>query len=74
MGRSSYLNITVIVLGGPNEAALAFDDLRYHVINEPMLIPQPVLLKVGFICALIDILEDIFKPPIVPNRKYSSVL
>lgn len=43
------LYISIIVLAGPNEASLRFHGLGHHVINETVLIPDALGLKLSTI-------------------------
>lgn len=46
LGNHVRLDITVVVLAGPNKLAARFEGLGHHVINETMLVPDVVGLKV----------------------------
>ena len=59
------MNITVVVLAGPNEATARFDDIRNHIINKAMLIPETLCLKLFSVISVVDFLEDILEATIV---------
>jgi hypothetical protein len=45
LGDGIDLNISVIVLAGPNEASFGLDHVSDHIIDKPVLIPNLILLK-----------------------------
>ncbi len=59
------LHVTIIVLAGPDKAALALDHIGDHIINEAVLIPEPSLFKFLLIVGLVDRLEEVLEPAVV---------
>lgn len=49
LGHRVRLHVTIIVFTGPDEAALRFHSLGHHVIDEPVLIPDLLSFKLGFV-------------------------
>lgn len=49
MRNAVRLNIAIVILARPHEAAIALHRKRHHVINQAMLIPQFLRLKLRFI-------------------------
>jgi hypothetical protein len=43
------LNITVVVLAGPHKAAGRFQGLGDHVVNQTVLVPDLLLLKLLYV-------------------------
>ena len=59
------MNITIVVLAGPDEATTRFDDIRNHIVNKTMLVPETSSLELRLISAVVDLLEDILEATIV---------
>ena len=65
MSNRVRLDIAIIVLASPNKSALCFHSIGNHVIDQPMLVPDVLGLKLGLVLGLIDLLEDILEAPII---------
>jgi len=59
------LDITVIILAGPNITTLTFDSISNHIINKSMLVPKTHLLEFSFVCRLINFLENVLESTII---------
>jgi hypothetical protein len=59
------LNISVIVLAGPDVASFALDHLSNHIVYQSMLIPKFLALEVGSIGFLVNFFEDILETAVV---------
>ncbi len=46
------LDVAIVVLGGPNEAALGLERQRHHVVDEAVLVAQARGLELGGVVAL----------------------
>ena len=46
------LDVAVVVLAGPDEAAARFETLSDHVVDQTVLVPDAVLLEFGFVAAV----------------------
>merc|ERR550539_546232 len=66
------LDITVVVLAGPDEAAAGLDGVGDHVIDETMLIPKISSLELSSVVLIVDLLEDILEATVVSFK--NSVL
>lgn len=49
LSQDVRLYISVIVLAGPHKATGRLEHLSHHVVNEPMLVPDLILVKVSLI-------------------------
>ena len=47
LGHGVRLHVSVVVLAGPDEAAVGLHALGHHVVDEPVLVPDPLGLKLG---------------------------
>ena len=45
LGHHVRLDVTVVVLGGPDDAALPLEHLGHHVVDEPVLVDDPGRLE-----------------------------
>lgn len=54
-----------LTLQGHNEPTLALDHLSNHVVNETMLVPDALGVKLLLVGRLVDLLEDILEAAIV---------
>jgi hypothetical protein len=52
-------------LQGHHEPALALDHLRDHVVDQPVLVPELLCLKLRAVVTLVDLLEDVLEPAVV---------
>jgi hypothetical protein len=59
------LDVSIVVLAGPDESSVALDSISHQIVNESMLIPKPSLLELLLIILLVDLLKDIFESSIV---------
>jgi len=59
------LNITIVVLTGPQKSTARFDSISNHIIDESMLIPESSSIELCFIVSIVNFLEDIFESTIV---------
>ena len=59
------LDITIVVLAGPDEATAGLDNVGNHIIDETMLVPKTGGLKLGFVRSLINFSKDILEATIV---------
>lgn len=60
------LNVTVVILTGPDESSRGFDGLSNHVINETVFVVNTELLEFSLVLAVVDFLEDVLEATIVP--------
>src|ERR1700731_3252664 len=61
LGNNVGLDVTVIVLAGPDKTTLALQSLSNHVVNQTVFIPDASGVKLLLILRLKDILEDILE-------------
>mgnify|MGYP006933347656 CR=1 FL=1 len=59
------LNVTVVVLAGPDEASFGFDHVSDHIIDESVLIGDTSSLEILLELGIIDSLEDILESSVV---------
>ena len=59
------MDITIVVLAGPDVSSLALDDLGDHIVDESVLIPEFLLLELDLVGALVEGLEDILEATVV---------
>jgi len=59
------LDVTVVVLAGPNIASLSLDDLCDHIVDKSVLIPQLLGLEVLLVDVVVECLENILEPSVV---------
>ena len=52
LGDDIRLDVAVVVLAGPDEAAARFETLSDHVVDQTVLVPDAVLLEFGFVAAV----------------------
>jgi hypothetical protein len=65
LGNNVGLDVTVVVLHGDDVAALGFDHLGDHVVDETVLVPDLCGLELGLVCGVVDLLEDVLEPSVV---------
>ena len=63
--HSVRLHVTVVVLGGPDIAALPLESRRHHVINQAVLIGDARFLKSILELRLEDLLEDVLEATVI---------
>lgn len=59
------LNITIVVLAGPNEPSRGLEHLGDHVVDQAVLVPDLLGLELLLVVALVDLLKDILEASIV---------
>ena len=59
------LNVTVVVLAGPHHTTITLDDLGDGIVDEAVLVPETLCLKVLLVLALVDLLEDVLELAVV---------
>lgn len=64
MGQATVVWVR-LTLHGDDEATIALDHLRDHVIDKSMFVPDALGIEVLLVVRLKDLLEDILKPPVV---------
>lgn len=65
LGNDIGLDVTIIVLGGPDEVAIGLESLGNHVINEAVLVPDAKLLELGLVLGLVDFLKDVLEAAVI---------
>ncbi len=65
LGHDVGLDVAVVVLARPDDAAVAFDDLGDHVVDEPVLVGDPGRLELGLELGLEDLFEQVLEPAVV---------
>lgn len=65
LGNDVALHVSVVIFAGPDETTGAFHTLRYHVVNETVLIPDFSGIEVLLVSTLEDLLKDVLEPAIV---------
>ena len=59
------LDITIVVLAGPNEAATSFDNLGNDVIDKTVLIPKVLSLELVIVLLAVQSLEGVYEETVV---------
>lgn len=59
------LDITVVVLASPHDAAVSLDDLSDHIINESVLVVNTLGLEGGLVLLLVHLHKDILEETVV---------
>ena len=59
------LDITVVVLAGPDKATAGFQGLGDHIVDQTMLVPDLLFFKLSLVVFLVDLLEDILETTVV---------
>mmetsp|Transcript_18322 Transcript_18322/g.24471 ORF Transcript_18322/g.24471 Transcript_18322/m.24471 type:complete len:322 (-) Transcript_18322:405-1370(-) len=59
------LDVAIVVLAGPDEAAARLDAVGNHVVDEAVLVPETGSLELRLVVLLVDLLEDILEAAIV---------
>lgn len=59
------LDITVVVLASPDEAAFPFDHVGDHSVDEPMAVLDAELFEFSFVLLVVHFLEDVLETTIV---------
>ena len=59
------LNIAVIVLAGPNEAAAAFNCLSYKIVNQTVLVVDACFYELVFVVFLVLLIKDIHEKTVI---------
>ena len=65
MSKTVTLDITIIVLTGPDKPSLGLDHISHHIINQPVFIPDFLGLKLCLIGLLIDLFKDVLEPAVI---------
>ena len=59
------LDITVVVLAGPDEATAGLDGIGDHIVDETVLVPETSGLELLLVVGLVDLLEDVLEATVV---------
>ena len=59
------LNVAVVVLAGPDIAARPLERGGHHVVDQPVLVPDALLLERGLELLLVDLLEEVLEAPVI---------
>jgi hypothetical protein len=59
------LNITIVVFAGPNISSFALEYIGNHIVDKSVLIPDALLLEIGFVMFVVKVLEDVLETTIV---------
>lgn len=59
------LHITVIVLAGPHEGAVALQRHRHHVVDQTVLVADAGGLKLGLVVLGVDLGKDVLELAVV---------
>ena len=65
LGDNVGLNVSIVVFHSNDEAPLALDHLRDHVVDQTVLVPDAGGVKVLFVLRLVDFLEHVLELAIV---------
>jgi hypothetical protein len=65
LGNDIRLHITIVVLAGPYESTIGLDGVSNKIVDESVLVPELLLLELSFVCALVELSEDVFEATIV---------
>jgi len=65
LGDDIRLDISIIVLTGPDKTTRRLEHLSDHVVDKAMLVPDLFRLELRFVLAFIDLLEDVLEPSVV---------
>ena len=65
LSNNIRLNVTIVVLAGPDVAAAGLDGVSDHIVDETVLVPETSSLELSLVSALVDLLEDILEATIV---------
>lgn len=65
LGHTVTLNITIIVLTGPDETSVALHAVGDHVVNEAVLVPDASSLVLGLEVSFVHLLEQVLEATIV---------
>jgi len=59
------LNVTIVILAGPDESTLRLDGEGDHVIDQTVLVPETGGFELGLVLLLVDLSEDVLESAIV---------
>ena len=59
------LDISIIILAGPQETSLTLYHVCHHIIDQSVLIPELSALKFRAVFTLINVLEDVLEATII---------
>ena len=65
MSDNIRLNISVVILAGPDESSLRFHCISNHIINKSMFVPESFGFIGRFVIALIDLFKNILESSII---------
>ena len=65
LGHDVGLDVAVVVLARPDDAALPLEHLGDHVVDQPVLVGDPGRLELGLELGLEDLGEDVLEPAVV---------
>ena len=65
MSDQVRLDITVIVLAGPDISSWLFDCLSNHIIDEPVFVPDAEFVELGFVLGIVKGLENILESSVI---------
>jgi len=66
LGNNIGLDITVVVLAGPDESTVGLDCIGDHIIDKTVLVPETGCLELRLVISFVDFLEDILEAAVVP--------
>jgi len=65
LGERVGLDVSVVVLAGPDESSLGLEALGDHVVDESVLVPDALRVESGLVLGLVDFFEDVLESSVV---------
>lgn len=65
LGNGIGLDITIVVLAGPNETTIGFHHVGNHIVDESVFVPESLGFEFFLVILLVDALEDILESTVV---------